>query len=81
MSFFGIGPTELRILIAAGAIKAAFGPLVTVPVIGQIALFDLGGAIAIGGMIVTFVVSSVSNTRALYLAEPLPGSTADVRVA
>ena len=81
MSFLGIGPTELRILIAAGAIKAALGPLVTVPLIGQIALFDLGGAIAIGGLLVTFVASSVGNTRALYLAEPLPASTGEVMAA
>jgi len=81
MSFLGVGPTELRILIAAGAIKAALGPLVTVPIIGQIALFDLGGTIAICGFLFTFLVSSASNTRALYRAEPLPHSTGDVRVA
>jgi len=81
MAFLGIGPTELRILIAAGALKAAVAPAVTVPLAGQVALFDLGGVIAIAGMLVAFLAASISNTRALYLAEPLPGAPADVRAA
>jgi hypothetical protein len=35
-------------------------------------LFDVGGVVAIAGLVLTFVVSTISNTRALYVAEPLP---------
>ena len=72
MSFLGVGPTELRLLLAAGAIKIAQTPFVTVPALGAVRLFDLGGVIAIGALAVVFVASAVRNTRTLYLAEPLP---------
>ena len=36
-------------------------------------LFDVGGVVAIASLAVTLIVSVVRNTRALYLAEPLPG--------
>jgi hypothetical protein len=35
-------------------------------------LFDVGGVVAIAGLAIVFVVSALRNTRALYLAEPLP---------
>jgi hypothetical protein len=38
-------------------------------------LFDLGGLIAVAALVVTFIVSVSRNTRALYLAEPLPSRT------
>ena len=72
MSFMGFGPTELRILIAIGAIKAAITPLVDVPALGVMRLFDIGGVVGAAGLIVACVVAAVRNTRALYLAEPLP---------
>lgn len=72
MSFMGFGPTELRILIAIGAIKAAMTPLVAVPALGVMRLFDIGGVVGASGLIVACVVAAVRNTRALYLAEPLP---------
>ncbi|OLC80960.1 MAG: hypothetical protein AUH72_10705 [Acidobacteria bacterium 13_1_40CM_4_65_8] len=63
--------THLRILLAVGAIVVANKPWVDVA--GQHArLFDVGGLVAIAGMIVAFGVSAIRNTRALYLAEPLP---------
>lgn len=71
MSFLGVGPTELRVLLAAGAIKAAATPVVTLgnfPVL----LFDIGGAAAIVGLLMAFAVTALRNTRALYAAEPLP---------
>jgi len=80
MSFLGFGPTELRILIAIGAIKAAVAPHVDVPALGVMRLFDIGGLIGAAGLIVTCVAAAVRNTRALYLAEPLP-SRADARAA
>ncbi len=81
MSFLGFGPTELRLLLAAGAVKIAWTPLVDMPVLGEVRLFDLGGVIAIGGMLVAFVASAARNTRALYLAEPIPAAPAERRAA
>lgn len=72
MSFLGVGPTELRLLLAAGAIKIAQSPMVDMPTLGAVQLFDLGGVIAIGGLAFAFVASAVRNTMMLYRAEPLP---------
>lgn len=70
MSVFGFGPTELRVLLAIGAVKAAHGASVTIAGHG-LRLFDAGAAIAIAGLTVTFIVSAARNTRALYRAEPV----------
>jgi phosphatidylglycerophosphate synthase len=72
LSFAGLGPTELRILLALGALKAAFDPTVAVAFFDPVRLFDLGGLIAVKALAFTFVWSAVRNTRALYRAEPLP---------
>ena len=71
VSFAGFGPTELRILLAIGAIVAVNKPWVDIAG-HQARLFDVGGLVAIAGMIVAFAVSSIRNMRALYRAEPLP---------
>jgi phosphatidylglycerophosphate synthase len=70
MSFFKMGPTELRILLAIGAIALFWNPM---PIVfgHRMTLFDLGGAIGAAGLIVTFVVSAVRNGRALYQMEKL----------
>lgn len=70
MSFAGFGPTELRIVLAVGVLSLfqnggwmrPFG-------YGPVRLFDLGGVIAAGGMVLAFVVMAARNTRALYLEE------------
>jgi phosphatidylglycerophosphate synthase len=72
MSFLGFGPTELRLLIIAGALRAAASPTVTPFGIAPLRLFDLGGFVAATGLTIAFLVSSARNVRALYLAEPLP---------
>jgi phosphatidylglycerophosphate synthase len=69
MSFLGVGPTELRIVIATGAVRAAYEPSVLA---GRIALFDVGGAIASAALLAVFVASAIRNTRCLYSAEPRP---------
>jgi archaetidylinositol phosphate synthase len=81
MSFLGFGPTELRLLLMAGAIKAAQGAWVQPFGAAPIRLFDLGGVIAACGLLGAFVVSSVRNTRALYLAEPVPEHSREERAA
>jgi archaetidylinositol phosphate synthase len=69
MALLGVGPTELRILLAAGALALINTPMVSPFGLGPVALWDLGGAIGAIGMIGAFVVSSARNTRALYLEE------------
>ena len=72
MSFMGFGPTELRILIAIGALKAAADPWISLGPVGSILLFDLGAVIAAAGMVLIFVVSAIRNTIALSAADPRP---------
>jgi phosphatidylglycerophosphate synthase len=69
MAFAGVGPTELRILIAAGAVALIQTPTVNVFGMGPALLWDVGGLIGAIGMVATFVVSSAQNVRALYLEE------------
>lgn len=69
MSFMGVGPTELRLVLAAGALALMRDPQVTIAGLGSFQLFDVGGVVAIGGLMVAFLVSSVGNGRALYEEE------------
>jgi phosphatidylglycerophosphate synthase len=69
MSFLWFGPTELRILIAIGAVKLLGGGMVRALGYGPYHLFDVGGACATVGLIVIFVVNAVRNTVALYREE------------
>ena len=73
MSFWGWGPTELRILLAVGALVLFVKPVVAVAGV-QMKLFDVGGMVGTAGLIVTAIVSAVGNTRKLYASEPLPQS-------
>jgi phosphatidylglycerophosphate synthase len=69
MSFAGVGPTELRILLAAGALALINTPIVKPFGLSPVLLWDLGGVIGAAGMIVTFLISSTQNVRALYAEE------------
>lgn len=69
MSFGWFGPTELRIVIAIGALSLlrvqtaspfGFGPFNT---------FDIGGVAATIGLGIAFVVAAARNTAALYREE------------
>jgi len=75
LSFVGFGPTELRIVLAAGALKVAAEPRVTIAGTNAL-LFDVGGILAIVGLATAFVVGAIRNSVALYQAEPLPGRRA-----
>jgi phosphatidylglycerophosphate synthase len=72
MSFLNMGPTELRIVLSIGALALFTHPVVTPFGLGPFRLFDIGGAIAIIGLLIAFVSAAVQTTRALYQAEPLP---------
>ena len=69
MSFLGVGPTELRIILAAGAFALVGSPVVSPLGMVEVRLFDLGGMLGVAGMVATFVVTSAVHTRALYLEE------------
>jgi len=80
MSFFGFGPTELRILLAIGNVTLLVHPMATIG--GQIyGLFDIGGIIATLGLSLTFLYSAIRNTRTLYRQEPLPARPASNETA
>jgi phosphatidylglycerophosphate synthase len=71
MSLFGIGPTELRILLAIGTAVLAVHP--STDLFGRtFKLFDVGGLVASAGLAAAFVVSAVSNARELARVEPRP---------
>jgi phosphatidylglycerophosphate synthase len=71
LSFSGIGPTELRILLSIGALTAIVRPVVKPFGWGPFALFDLGAVVAIAGMAGAFLLSAFRNGRQLYRMEPL----------
>jgi hypothetical protein len=75
MSFAALGPTELRILLAAGTLALFGDPSVNLGRWGRVALFDLGAVIGTVGLTFTLIVNTVRNARALALLEPLGGST------
>jgi phosphatidylglycerophosphate synthase len=68
LSFWKLGPTELRVLLAIGNVVALDRPYVRV--FGERHLFfDVCGSISIAAMLVIFLISSITNTIALYRAE------------
>jgi phosphatidylglycerophosphate synthase len=72
--FFRLGPTELRILFAAGTLYLLADS--TVMLFGRrMLLFDVGGTVATAGLFVALVVSVARNTRNLYRSEPLNRDT------
>jgi phosphatidylglycerophosphate synthase len=74
LTYFGMGPTELRILLCVGNAALFWKPISHIA--GQAyRLFDVGGAIGICGMLLVFVISVAQHTKLLYRREPLPDST------
>lgn len=71
LSTFRVGPTELRILLAIGTLYLLHNPWVHLAGNGPYLLFDVGGIVAIAGLLSAFVYSGIKNTRMLYRAEPL----------
>jgi len=64
VSFAGIGPTELRILLVVAAWRVAAHPATHA--------LTIGGAIGAAGLIAAFAISAVRTARLLSRAEPLP---------
>jgi archaetidylinositol phosphate synthase len=70
LSFAKFGPTEIRILLALGNVALWFHPHARV-FGSSYQIFDVGGIVAIAGMSLMLVVSTIFNTVKLYRAEPL----------
>ena len=71
LSAWGVGPTELRLLLALGTLQLM--RVDSIAVLGhRWLLFDVGGAAGIAGLLLTFARSAVANGVALYREERLP---------
>src|SRR4029450_5603473 len=71
LAFLKVGPTELRILLSLGTLQLMRAD--SVSLLGhQWLLFDVGGAVAIAGFVVAFLVGAIKNGVALYDEERLP---------
>jgi len=71
MSFLAFGPTELRIVLAFGALALFRFAEVRPFGLGPFLLFDIGGVVATAGLLAALVTSAARNTIALYRAEPI----------
>src|ERR1700730_5199642 len=72
LSFAKFGPTEIRILLALGNAALWFHP--DARVFGSsYRVFDVGGIVAIAGMSLMLIISTIWNTVKLYRAEPVRG--------
>ena len=72
LDYAGFGPTELRIVIAAGNL-ALYNGFETVNVMGhRYRLFDVGGVVAALGMAMVLVYASIRHTIQLFREERLP---------
>ncbi|MEO6236957.1 MAG: CDP-alcohol phosphatidyltransferase family protein [Vicinamibacterales bacterium] len=75
LAFMKVGPTELRILLAAGTLQLIRNDWVSIAGHKWL-LFDVGGAAAIAGFLFAFTAGALRNGMALYLEERLPRDTA-----
>ena len=73
LSFAGMGPTELRILLATGTVLLSRTRITGGPLAGWLP-FDIGGAGAIVGLAAVLIISAARNIAALRRLEPLPPS-------
>jgi archaetidylinositol phosphate synthase len=70
LSFAKFGPTEIRILLALGNVALWLHPDARISG-SPYRIFDVGGIIAIAGMSLMLIVSTIFNTVKLYRAEPV----------
>ncbi len=71
ISYFKMGPTELRILLSVGNVCLLWRS--TVHLFGRVQrFFDVAGSIGISGMLLVMVISAIHNTLRLYRQEPIP---------
>ena len=79
ISYFKMGPTELRILLSVGNIALLYKSVVHL--FGRAyRLFDVGGTMGISGMMLVLLISVIHNVGKLYRREPLPGKVTGDRL-
>lgn len=71
MSFFGVGPTELRLVLAAVNGVLLFTEPSPLPG-STLTVLDAGALMGAAALVFTFVFSAVRNTKQLYRDEPMP---------
>jgi len=71
LSFWRLGPTELRILLAVGNLALLWKPYVRV-IGARCRLFDVGGAVGLAGMALMLVAFTLQNTVRLCREERIP---------
>jgi phosphatidylglycerophosphate synthase len=70
ITYLMMGPTELRIVLSAGALWLLVKP--DVAIAGHtFHLFDVGGVVAMAGLAAVLLQTVVTHTRALYVMEPI----------
>lgn len=75
LSFWKMGPTELRVILAIGCVELYRGAAVHIAGAAY-SLFDVGGVVAIVGLLVTAVAATIRHTCQLYRAEPIRAAMA-----
>jgi phosphatidylglycerophosphate synthase len=71
ISYFKMGPTELRILLSLGNLAVLWKSMVHLAGRSH-RLFDVAGTMGISGMLLVLLISVARNTVRLYRAEPIP---------
>lgn len=71
LSFSIWGPTELRIVLAIGTFVLLVKPVVTIAG-RQYLLCDVSGVVAIAGITIIAIISTIRNTLKLYREERIP---------
>jgi archaetidylinositol phosphate synthase len=69
LSQWKMGPTEMRLLLMIGNVFLIYHPRVHHQ---RYLLFDVGGIVAVIGMLFILIVLSIQNTHRLYELERLP---------
>jgi archaetidylinositol phosphate synthase len=70
LSYWKLGPTEIRLLLAAANLTLMRCPTAKLPGT-QLRLLDVGGVIGIAGMALMLIVSAIQHTKGLYREEKL----------
>ena len=71
ISYFKMGPTELRLLLCVGNLFAYFWKS-SVHLMGRsYRLFSIGGTIGISGIVLILLISAIQHSIKLYRQEPL----------
>lgn len=72
ISYFKMGPTELRLILSVGNLVLFFWKSATHVAGRTHKFFDVAGTIGISGMLLIMVISAIQHTVRLYRQEPIP---------